>query len=42
MIYQCVKCQYQWTPRPARLEGGREKPVKCPRCLSIKWDEPTS
>lgn len=39
MNYTCKVCKYRWTPRPKRLEQGRQKPVKCPFCLSPRWDE---
>ncbi len=44
MTYTChairngKPCNYKWTPRPGRLEQGREKPLRCPKCLSSDWN----
>lgn len=32
MECNCQRCDYKWTPRS-------EKPARCPRCKSTKWDE---
>lgn len=31
---KCARCSYIWTPR------GDEHPKRCPKCRSIKWDNP--
>ena len=37
MTYQCIKCLWVWTPRPAALRHG-DKPVRCPGCGSKNWE----
>lgn len=33
MKARCLRCGLGWTPRTAR-------PLRCPNCKSIRWDEP--
>ena len=32
MTHTCRYCGYQWRARPSRLEMGRTRPARCPRC----------
>ncbi len=47
MTYTChairngIPCNYTWTPRVKRLEQGREKPLRCPKCHSPAWNSTT-
>ncbi|MDE3161176.1 MAG: hypothetical protein KGM92_20615, partial [Acidobacteriota bacterium] len=32
----CLRCGHDWIPK------SRRRPFACPRCHSIRWDEPWS
>ena len=34
--FQCLQCGYRWPPRNGDIE---ERPGKCPRCKSLRWDK---
>ena len=43
--YTCNRheCKHTWKPRPKRLESGRAKPLRCPRCGHfLEWGEEES
>lgn len=31
--WECKRCEHKWIPRTDK------KPVQCPVCHSVKWDE---
>lgn len=39
MKRHCKRCGVDWLSRGDIKEGEGWRPVKCPRCQSLKWDE---
>lgn len=36
--FVCLRCGYEWIGKPQSRD--HEAPAQCPRCHSMKWDEP--